>query len=65
MSNRESLIARKQTVRREIEQTQRELNRLRLTKPPTPARRLRTLEERLERLMTEEYNLRLAIDQSQ
>lgn len=58
---RDSLIARKQNVRQQIERCQRQLEQLRQTQPPH-ARRIRTLEADLERLMGEEYTLRLAID---
>ena len=59
--DRESLIARKQGVRQEIERCQRQLEQLRLSQPPN-TKRIRTLEADLERLMGEEYTLRLAID---
>jgi hypothetical protein len=60
--DRETLIARKQTVRQQIEHHQRRLEQLRQAQPLN-ARRIRTLEAELERLMGEEYTLRLAIDQ--
>jgi hypothetical protein len=63
MADREALIARKHAVRRTIERVQRELERARATTPP-PARQVRKLEDQLERLMAEEYTLRLAIDRS-
>ena len=59
--DRESLIAHKQSVRRQIEQCQRQLEQLHQAQPPN-ARRIRTLEAELEQLMGEEYTLRLAID---
>lgn len=59
--DRETLIARKQSVRQQIERCQRQLEQLRQTQPPN-AKRIRTLETDLERLMGEEYTLRLAID---
>jgi prefoldin subunit 5 len=59
--DRESLIARKQSVRQQIERCQRQLEQLRQAQPPN-TRRIRTLEADLERLMGEEYTLRLAID---
>jgi hypothetical protein len=61
MSERERLIARKLTVRREIERVQRELSRMQVT-PGTQQRRIRSLETQLDRLMAEEHTLRLAID---
>lgn len=63
MANRETLIARKQALRQQIERVQRELAELR-SQPVPPARRIRSLESQLEQQMGEEYNLRLAIDQS-
>ena len=59
--DRESLIARKHAVRQQIERGQRQLEQLRQMQPPD-MRRIRTLEADLERLMGEEYTLRLAID---
>ncbi|MCC6453714.1 MAG: hypothetical protein IT328_02100 [Caldilineaceae bacterium] len=59
--DRETLIARKHTVRRQIERCQRQLEQLRQSEPLN-ARRIRTLEAELDRLMGEEYTLRLAID---
>jgi hypothetical protein len=59
--DRAALIARKQNVRQQIERGQRQLEQLRAGQPPN-ARRIRTLEGDLERLMSEEYSLRLAID---
>lgn len=61
MSERERLIARKGTVRREIERVQRELARMQVT-PRTEQRRIRSLETQLDRLMAEEATLRQAID---
>ena len=59
--DRETLIARKQSVRQQIERCQRQLEQLHQAQPPN-ARRIRTLESDLERLMAQEYELRLAID---
>lgn len=59
--DRESLIARKQSVRQQIERCQRQLEQLRQAQPPN-ARRIHALEAELERFMGEEYTLRLAID---
>ena len=59
------LIARKQAVQQEIQRTRRELNGLcrpEITRPN--ARRIAQLENQLERLMAEEYRLRLAIDRA-
>lgn len=63
MADREALIARKHALRRRIEQLQREVERAR-SREATPARQIRRLEDQLERLMGEEYTLRLAIDRS-
>lgn len=59
--DRDALIAQKQSVRQQIERCQRQLDHLRQAQP-TATRRIRTLEADLERLMGEEYTLRLAID---
>jgi hypothetical protein len=59
--DRAILIARKQSVRQQIERCQRQLEQMRQAQSPD-ARRIRTLENDLERLMSEEYMLRLAID---
>ncbi|RIK43507.1 MAG: hypothetical protein DCC55_05510 [Chloroflexi bacterium] len=64
MPDRFDLIARKQEVRRLIEQVQRQLEAERAKKPAPDRRRLNQLERRLEQLMAEEYNLRVAIDQT-
>jgi cell division protein FtsB len=63
MSEREMLIARKQQVRRELERAQRELETLR-ERPNPPDREIAQLENQVEQLMAEEFNLRVAIDQS-
>ena len=59
--DRETLIARKQSVRQQLERCQRQLEQLRQAQPPN-VRRIRTMEADVERLMVEEYTLRLAID---
>lgn len=63
MRDRETLIARKQTVCRQIEQLRRTLEHEQNKQPPV-ARRVRRLETQLEQLMAEESNLRMAIDRS-
>ncbi len=63
MADKESLIARKLAVRREIERVQREMAQARVS-PRTEQRRIRKLETQLERLMAEEAALRLEIDRS-
>jgi len=63
--NRDALIARKQEVRRLLEQMQREMARLEEQPVTWRTRRLRRkLESQIERLMAEEYALRLAIDRA-
>ncbi len=65
MADRYALIARKQEVQREIGRTRRELERERRPDVEKPDRkRIEKLETKLERLMAQEYNLRLAIDRS-
>lgn len=63
MSDRATLIARKNTVRREIERVQRELAQAQVM-PRTEQRRIRKLQDQLERLMAEEYTLRQEIDRA-
>lgn len=63
MADRFTLIARKETVRQRIGQLQRELTRLQTQQPP-PVRQIDRLQGQLEQLMAEEYNLRVAIDQT-
>ena len=65
MSNRNDLIARKNEVRGRINQIQRELVHEQTKGEKVSKRRLRTLENELERLQAEEYRLRLEIDRSQ
>ena len=63
--DRESLIARKQEVRRQLERAQASLTQLEnAAGPKQDRRRLAQLQRQIERLMAEEYNLRLAIDQA-
>jgi len=65
MADREALIARKQMVRRQIEETRRRLTQARQPADGKPNKRqIRQLEDKLDRLMAEEYTLRLAIDRS-
>jgi len=63
MADRDALIARKQEVRRRIEQLRRTLE-LERVKAPTGNRQISRLETQLEALMAEEYTLRVRIDQS-
>lgn len=64
--DRLALIARKNEVRRRIEQTQQRLEAQRKAAgPKQDRRRIAQLEQQLAELMAEEYNLRLAIDRAQ
>lgn len=63
MANRDTLIARKEEVRRKLEQMRRTLERERAKDPPSQ-RQINRLETQLEQLMAEEYNLRVAIDRA-
>ena len=65
MADRFELIARKQAVRNKIERTRRALERERHPAQGDPnPKRIDQLENELERLMAQEFNLRLAIDRS-
>jgi hypothetical protein len=64
MPDRFDLIARKQEVRRLIEQVQRRLEAERAKGAAPDRRMISQLERRLEQLMAEEYNLRVSIDQT-
>lgn len=63
--DRAALIARKDEVRRQLVQSQREVVRVE-TRPVTwrTRRQLNALQEKIDRLMAEEHNLRLAIDRA-
>ncbi len=63
MADQAALIARKQAVRRRIEQLRRRVEREERKQPPAQ-RQIRKLEDELERSMAEEYNLRMAIDRA-
>lgn len=63
MTDRYTLIARKQEVRRRLETLQRQLDYER-AKPKPNQRRINQLEHQAEQLMAEELNLRIAIDQA-
>lgn len=63
MTDRDQLIARKNDVRRQIERLRRQLAQEQVQPRPS-ARRVRQLQEQLDRLMAEEHELRLAIDSS-
>jgi hypothetical protein len=63
--DRESLIARKQEVRRELARAQAALAQLESAAgPKQDRRRIAKLQNQIDRLMAEEFNLRLAIDQA-
>ena len=63
--DRESLIARKHEVRRQLERAQAALAQLENTAgPKQDRRRIAQLQNQIDRLMAEEFNLRLAIDQA-
>ncbi len=63
--DRESLIARKQEVRRQLERAQASLVALEnAAGPKQDRRRITQPQNQIERLMAEEFNLRLAIDQA-
>jgi hypothetical protein len=65
MADRFELIARKQEVQRKISRARRELERERRPDIEKPDfKRIDKLETELERLMAQEYSLRLAIDRS-
>jgi hypothetical protein len=62
---RPALIARKQEVRRQLEQAQRALIQMQ-ARPSTwrTRRQIHSLQSQIERLMAEEHALRLAIDRA-
>ena len=63
--DRESLIARKHEVRRQLERAQASLTQLEnAAGPKQDRRRFAQLQNQIDRLMAEEFNLRLAIDQA-
>jgi hypothetical protein len=63
-NDRESLIARKQEVQRELTSAQRQLEAIRSADSPHQRRQLQQLENEIEQLMAEEYRLRIAIDRA-
>lgn len=64
--DRLALIARKHEVRRDLERSEAALVQLQnAADPRRNRRRIMQLQQQIERLMAEEYNLRLAIDRSQ
>lgn len=63
MTDRAELIARKETVRRQIERARRDLLHEETRASPA-SRRVQQLQQQIEQLMAEEFNLRVAIDRS-
>jgi hypothetical protein len=63
-NDRESLIARKQEVQRELTSAQRQLEAIRSADNRHSRRQRQQLEIEVEQLMAEEYRLRIAIDRS-
>ena len=62
--DRSQLIDRKHQVIAQIQQARRELEPLRTREDRRSRRRVRALEEQIERLMAEEFKLRIEIDQA-
>lgn len=63
--DREVLIARKHEVHRQLERAQAALAQIEnAAGPKRDRRRIAQLQNQVDRLMAEEFNLRLAIDQS-
>ena len=64
MNDRESLIARKQEVLRELTRARRQLEAVQQSGDRHQRQRANELEGEIERLMAEEYRLRIAIDRA-
>jgi len=62
--DRSQLIDRKHHVIAQIQLARREMEPLLMREDRRSRRRVRALEERLEKLMAEEYRLRIEIDQA-
>ena len=62
--DRESLIAHKQEVLRKLTKAQRQLEAIGSADGPYQRRQRGRLESEVERLMAEEYRLRIAIDRA-
>jgi flagellar biosynthesis/type III secretory pathway chaperone len=63
--DREALIARKHEVRQQLERAQSALAQIEnAAGPKRDRRRIAQLQNQVDRLMAEEFNLRLAIDRS-
>ncbi len=63
-NDRELLIARKQEVLRELTRARRQLDGIRYSDSPHQRSRRRQLESEVEKLMAEEYRLRIVIDRA-
>ncbi len=63
-NDRELLIARKQEVLRELTRARRQLDGIRYSDSPHQRSRRQQLEGEVEKLMAEEYRLRIAIDRA-
>ena len=63
-NDRESLIARKQEVLRELKRAQRQLDAIQIADSQHQRHQLLQLESEIEQLMAEEYRLRIAIDRA-
>lgn len=64
MNDRESLITRKQEVLRELTRARRQLDAVQQAGNRHQRQQAAALEGEVERLMAEEYRLRIAIDRS-
>lgn len=64
MNDRESLIARKQEVLRELTRARRQLDAVQQAGNRHQRQQAAALEGEVERLMAEEYRLRIAIDRA-
>jgi hypothetical protein len=64
MNDRESLIARKQEVLRELTRARRQLEAVQQSGSRQQRQQAKELEGEIERLMAEEYRLRIAIDRA-
>ena len=63
-NDRESLIAHKQEVLRELTRARRQLEAARSADSPHQRSQRQQLESEVEQLMAEEYRLRIAIDRA-
>ena len=64
MNDRESLIARKQEILRDLTRARRRAEVVRQSESLHQQSQRRQLENEIEQLMAEEYRLRIAIDRS-